>query len=79
MQNDRVLWTTDTSAGFEHFKVILPLVFKDEQNIDDAKEKSEFVHTFSISNNFLESLSSDNPKSSFRLFSNFLDDTRDSV
>ena len=33
----------DKSAGFDRSKVILPLVLKDEQNIDDAEEMSKFI------------------------------------
>ena len=42
-----MLWHFDTSEGLERSKVILPLVLKDAQNIDDGNEKSEFLRELS--------------------------------
>ena len=38
IQNDNMLWPVDTSAGFDHFKVMISRVLRDRPNIDDAKK-----------------------------------------
>ena len=38
IQNDNWLWTANTSADFDHFKVMISRVLRDSPNIDDAKE-----------------------------------------